>query len=100
MPDSKERNDMAVAFIMDFNGTLDQYDDVIEKMELGGKTPSGGVFHWVAPTDDGFRVVDVWDSEEEFQKFSEEKIGPLTAEAGLEQPQVARYEVHNTLDQG
>jgi len=89
---------MAVGLILDFEGgTLDQYDQVLEKMELGGKTPPGGIFHWVAKTDDGFRVVDVWESQEIFDKFAEEKIGPLSAEVGLGEPKVTAYEVHNTL---
>ena len=51
---------MAVAFRMEFPGaTLDQYDEVIQKMGLtpGGPTPPGAIFHWVAGTDDGLLVV-------------------------------------------
>ena len=33
-----------------------------------------------------------------FDKFAEEKIGPLSAEVGLGEPKVTAYEVHNTLD--
>ena len=89
---------MAVALIMDFEGgTLDQYDQVLEKMELGGSLPDGGVFHWAAKTDDGVRVVDVWESQEAFDKFAEEQIGPITAEVGLSEPKVTPHEVHNTL---
>ena len=46
---------MAIAAILDFNGaTLDQYDQVIEKMGFtpGGKGAPGGLFHWVAATDE------------------------------------------------
>ncbi len=91
---------MAVAFILDFEGgSLDQYDAVVEKMDLGGKTPEGAHFHWVAKTEDGFRVVDVWESADAFNAFAEEKIGPLSAEQGLSEPKVdGPYEVHNTLD--
>ncbi len=56
---------MAVAVEMNFKGaTLDQYEQVIEKMGFthGGKGAPHGLFHWVAQTDDGIRVVDVWDS--------------------------------------
>jgi hypothetical protein len=41
---------------MDFEGSLDQYDQVIEKMGLqDGSTPPGAIFHWVAKTDTGMR---------------------------------------------
>lgn len=87
-----------VGVIMDFpGGTLDQYDDVIEKMGLGGRAPENAHFHWVTETDDGIRVIDVWETREAFDAFAQEKIGPLTAEAGLPQPAMDFHEVHNTL---
>src|SRR5206468_12335139 len=65
---------VAVAVEMDFRGaTLDQYDQVIEKMGLtpGGGTPPGAISRWVAKTDDGLRVVDVWETREAFDRFAE-----------------------------
>ena len=92
---------MAVAIILDFkNSTLDQYDQVIEKMGLTpkGKVVPGSLFHWVTKTDDGFRVVDVWESREQFDKFSEEQIGPFTQEVGMTTPPDVHYhEVYNYL---
>jgi hypothetical protein len=91
---------MAVGLILDFNGgTLDQYDQILEKMDLGGKVPPGAIFHWVAATDDGIRVVDVWEDRATFDKFAEEKIGPFSAEVGAPQPEITEYAVHNTLAQ-
>ena len=89
---------MAHAFIMRFpNGTTDQYDQVIEKMDLGGRSAPGGLFHWSAQGEDELIVVDVWETPEQFQAFADEKIGPITAEEGMAQPTVEHHEVHNTL---
>jgi hypothetical protein len=91
---------MAVAIEMNFKGaTIDQYDQVIDKMGLtGGSTPPGAISHWVAKTDDGFRVVDVWETKDGFDRFAEDKIGPYTREAGInEQPEIRVYDVHNHL---
>jgi heme-degrading monooxygenase HmoA len=88
------------AFEMVFTGgTTDQYDEVIAKMgfEPGGKGAPGALFHWVSKTDDGLKVVDVWESPEEFQAFADSQIGPLTHEAGLNPPDVTAYPVHNHL---
>ena len=77
---------MAVAVEMNFKGaTLDQYDEIREKMGLtpGGATPPGGISHWVAATDDGFRVVDVSETQEAYDQFAAEQIGPYSAEAGI-----------------
>ena len=95
---------MTVAIVMDFKGArLDQYDRVIEKMGFspGGAGAPGAVSHWVAETDDGFRVVDVWESRERFDQFAQEQIGPYTQEVGIAgPPEMTFYEVHNTLTGG
>jgi hypothetical protein len=92
---------MAVAYTMEFEGaTLEQYDQVMKLMGLteGGEPPEGAIFHWVAPTEDGIIVVDVWESDEQFDRFAEEQIGPTTARAGItSSPEVTRHEVHNLL---
>jgi hypothetical protein len=92
---------MAVALEMKFRGaTLGQYDQVIEKMGLtpGGPTPPGAIFHWVAASEDGLHVVDVWETREQFDRFAQEQIGPFTREAGIEEPpEIRAFEVHNYL---
>ena len=63
---------------MAFRGaTLDQYDQILQKMglEQGGPTPPGAISHFVTKTDDGIRVVEVWESQEVFQRFAQEQIG-------------------------
>ena len=95
---------MAVAVIMDFEGaTLEQYDDVIGRMGLtpGGATPPRAIFHWVAETDDGMRVVDVWETREAFDAFAEEQIGPHSEAAGIPNtPEMTFHEVHSHLTAG
>jgi len=49
-------------------------------------------------TDDGFRVIDVWESREAFDRFAQEEIGPRTREAGItDEPDMRFYEAHNYL---
>ena len=95
---------MAVAVQLDFKGTtLDQYDQVIEKMGFrpaGAGAPSG-LFHWVTKTDDGIRVVDVWETKEAFEKFAQDEIGPRTQEVGIPSPpEIQFFELHNYLTAG
>jgi hypothetical protein len=90
---------MPVALVMDFpGGTKDNYDNVIARMELGGQMPAGGLFHAAGPTADGWRVVDVWESMEQFQRFAEERIMPLTAAEGMAPPNVRHVDVHNVME--
>lgn len=95
---------MAVAVILEFpGGTLEQYDQVIDKMGLvpEGQGAPGGVFHWVCATEDGLRVTDVWETREQFEQFAEAKIGPITQEVGIPgPPQITFHDVHNYLTAG
>jgi hypothetical protein len=95
---------MPVAIMMDFEGgTLAQYDEVIERMgfERGGEGAVGGLFHWVSETEDGLRVIDVWETAEQYQQFAEEQIGPISQAVGVPAPPVLTfYDVHNYLTAG
>jgi len=89
---------MAVGLILDYRGgTLAQYDRISEMMPGAGRLGEGAIFHWVAATDDGVRVVDVWEDRATFDKFDEEMLGPFTADVGAPQPEITEYEVHKML---
>lgn len=89
---------MAIAVIMDFTeGTLEDYDKVVQRLGLapGGPGAAGGLFHWVSGTDGGARIVDVWRTREQADAFYQDKLGPVTAELGLPQPEISYFDVHN-----
>jgi hypothetical protein len=53
---------------------------------------------WVAKTDDGMRVADVWETREQFDRFAKNQIGPHLKEVGIEKESTVRfYDVHNYL---
>ena len=95
---------VAVGVQVEFKGmTLEQYDEVIKRMgfEPQGAGGPGALFHWVTKTSDGIRVTDVWDNQEDFEKFAEEKIGPITQAVGIQaQPEIQYFDVHNYLTAG
>ncbi|MEA3076768.1 MAG: hypothetical protein QOF60_1676 [Actinomycetota bacterium] len=95
---------MAIAVQLDFkDGTLEQYDEIIGKMgfQAGGAGAPGCLSHWVAKTDDGIRVTDVWESAMRFDEFANEQIGPVTQAVGIPNPPVVTmFEVHNYLTPG
>jgi hypothetical protein len=95
---------MPVAVVMDFkDATLDHYDQILEKMGLtpGGAGPPGALFHWVATSNDGMRVVDVWETREQFERFAGEQIGPYSEEVGIPNPpDINFYDVHSYLTAG
>ncbi|PZR81837.1 MAG: hypothetical protein DLM65_05245 [Candidatus Aeolococcus gillhamiae] len=64
---------MAVAFLFEAEGADgSQYDEVmrgIGRAELDSDTPEGIISHIAGPTATGWRVVDVWESEEQAGRF-------------------------------
>lgn len=95
---------MAIAVILEFDGTTsEQYDEVNRLMGLtpGGPGPEGSISHWATMTDRGLKVTDVWESREQFDAFAQEKIGPLSEQAGFAgPPKLTFYEVHNYYTPG
>jgi hypothetical protein len=89
---------MAIAYLLEFEGgTAEQYDAIMQELDLGGHPYRGGIFHVAGPIEGGWRVVDVWESEEAFNKFFEAKLGRALQNAGMGQPNVSAWLVHNTL---
>ena len=82
---------MAVWFVFDVPGmTREQADAVLKALDLGGKPPPGQIFHVEGPSEGGTRVVDVWESEEAFGRFFQERLTPAFQQAGVHVPEGAR----------
>jgi hypothetical protein len=76
---------MAVVVVNEVEGAGQEfYDQVNTKVMPEGKLPDGLKIHVAGPTDNGWRVINVWDSEEQFQQFRDEKLVPALREAGGE----------------
>lgn len=94
---------MAVGVQLDFGGaTLEQYDEVNERVGLlpFGPAPRDELFHWVAATNGGIRVVDVWESRDAFERFAKERLDPVFKEVGMPGPEIQFFDVHNYFCSG
>ncbi len=66
---------MAVCLIFEGPGvTQAQYDQVRNEVAPGDHVPEGAILHIAGPTETGWCVVEVWESEEALQRFSQEKL--------------------------
>ena len=92
---------MPIVMVHDSPGvTQEQYEQVGARLTDGrglgslSDWPVGGILsHAAGPTADGWRVIDVWESEEAFQRFGE-VIGPVLQELDYPgQPQL--FELRN-----
>jgi hypothetical protein len=75
--------------------SLDQYEKVRREVDWEGNVPQGAKFHvaWMAP--DGFHVVDVWNSAQEFQRFVDERLMPGVQKVGIQgEPRIELAETH------
>ena len=90
---------MPVVMSMEWDGvTPDQYDAARERVNWEGDAPDGAILHVPWFVEGGLRVVDVWDSPEQFQRFSEERLGPVVQEIGIQgEPRVEFNELHSRI---
>ena len=74
---------MAIAMLIDNpEGSQEMYDKVLQHLALDGK-PAGGILHVAGPSPNGgWRVVEVWESKEDAQRFVAEQLNPALEAAG------------------
>ena len=92
---------MAVVIVNEIEGG-DQnfYESVNPKVMPDGKLPEGCQVHIAGPTENGWRVITVWDSDEHFQQFRNDKLIPALREAGGDErvaPRMDSNPVHKLL---
>ena len=71
---------MAYAVVQDVASTWEQYEQVTAS--LVEPAPPGLILHVAGPTDEGFRIIDVLESDEAFQQFDKERLRPAIAALG------------------
>lgn len=89
---------MAVAMMVDNPaGSQEIYDRM--RSHLGLEKPAGGIFHVAGPSPNGgWRVIEIWDSEEEMNRFFEERFIPAFQTLGLAGPPPREvWPVHNAM---
>ena len=73
------------------------YDAVSARLREGVMPPDGLLVHTAGFTGQGFRIFEVWESREQYDRFVEDRLMPLIAELGTPDaapPQLTAYELH------
>jgi heme-degrading monooxygenase HmoA len=83
-------------------GTVEQYEQVNEALGIEGDdtAPEGLVLHVAGDTEDGFLIVDVWESEEALNRFFEQGAGAALAAAGAPEAERDVHKLHNIIPKG
>jgi len=88
---------MAVVVIQEFETTPENYEAVNEK--IGDATPEGLIVHTVSDLGgDRWKLVDVWESAENFQSFVQNQLIPAIAEVDPDAPQAPEPEILEVRD--
>lgn len=89
---------MAICRIIESGATPEQYDQIRSKLGMSDSPPPGATLHLAALGEDGkLRIVEVWDSRDEAEQWTEQ-VKVARNEVGVEGPPVVvYYEVHNLV---
>jgi len=96
---------MPVAIVQDWieeetDRSTASYDAVSARLQEGQMPPDGMLVHTAGFTGQGFRVFEVWETREQFDRFLHEQLLPLIAEVGRSDstaPQLTAYELHGYM---
>ena len=81
--------------------TPEQYEKLRNASNFDTETPRGAIFHTAASDKKGLRIVDIWETESDFNNFIDKKIMPEVKRLGIkEQPTVEIYNIHASFVPG
>jgi hypothetical protein len=88
---------MPTVMSMEWPGvTQDQYNQVMRALELDKNPPSGCMLHMAAFNSGMLRCMDIWESQQVFEKFQKERLTAAVQKAGITtQPKVQFFPVYN-----
>ncbi len=90
---------MTIAVLVDNpEGSQEAYEKIRAQMDLNA--PAGGIFHLAGPSPSGgWRVLELWESEEDAKRFREERLMPAFEAAGVAPPQLPPqiWQIHNYM---
>jgi hypothetical protein len=71
---------MAYALVQDIASSWEQYERVAAG--LSEPPPPGLILHLAGPTDEGFRIIDIWENKQAWQAFRADRLQPAVAALG------------------
>src|SRR3954451_6590222 len=98
---------MPVAIIQDWveeetERSTANYDEIDRRLHERGVAPEGFIMHAAGYTGHGFRIIEIWESREQFDRFYEDHVMPTVREIARSEddtrpPQLTVYELHNLI---
>jgi hypothetical protein len=90
---------MATGVLHDLPGMTQQdYDALLEHLDLEENPAEGGLFHIAAPNPSGgWLILDVWESAEAFDAFARQRLVPAARALNLPLSRPRLFPVHNVF---
>ena len=87
---------MAWGFISEMAISIDQYDRVDAEIH---EDPAGLILHTASKSGNGVRIIDVWESEDDYRRFEADQLMPVVGRVGgpppSTPPEPVEFEIHN-----
>lgn len=75
---------MAILVVAEAEGATAEQDAVLVKaLDLEGSPPAGARIRMAGPVAGGWRIVSLWDSEADFERFRDERLLPALTNIGV-----------------
>ena len=106
MPLQSEEDGMAYGQVVRVGVPIEAYQALHKEITglQGTSPPDGAILHLARATEDGFEVIDVWESKEQADAFNRDVVGPATAKVGAgasgPEPQVIEFEPATIITYG
>ena len=92
---SKIKEEKRIVALIEWEGiTKDIYDEIRRQVPLEGDVPKGLVSHIATFDKKGLRVIDIWESEEDFNGYIKNRIIPVTIKLVDTKPKLEIYPLH------
>lgn len=78
-------------------GTQEMYDKAMVELNLDANPAKGLVSHNAGPNPGGWSVVDIWQSQADFQHFFDTRLGKAIHAAGIPEPKITSFSVYNSV---
>ena len=88
---------MAIGLIFEVPGvTQEQYDAASQQVDAGGAM-TGCLVHVAGPMEGGWRVIEVWESKEDADRFFRERLQPVLGRVGIPVIEPKVFPVHTLV---
>jgi hypothetical protein len=95
---------MAIAYIHEFDvgadRTTSNYDEIQRRLGLDENPAEGLIVHVAGFTGDKFRMIDIWESAEQEERYRMQRLYPAIREVvdrDLGPPRTQAYELHHVV---